>query len=52
VVVTHRATILNIVDVLMVLRSGALEMMGPSDQVYARLQERVRASGANIAKNP
>jgi PrtD family type I secretion system ABC transporter len=52
VVVTHRATILNIVDVLMVLRSGALEMMGPSDQVYARLQERVRAAGANIAKNP
>jgi ATP-binding cassette subfamily C exporter for protease/lipase len=52
VVVTHRATILNIVDVLMVLRNGALEMMGPSDQVYERLRASVQKPSANIAENP
>jgi ABC-type protease/lipase transport system fused ATPase/permease subunit len=38
-VITHRTTILDIVDVLMVLRNGALEMIGPTTEVYQRLQQ-------------
>jgi ABC-type protease/lipase transport system fused ATPase/permease subunit len=52
VVVTHRATILNIVDVLMVLRNGALEMIGPSAEVYDRLRASVQKPSTNIAENP
>jgi PrtD family type I secretion system ABC transporter len=38
-VITHRTTILDIVDVLMVLRNGMLEMIGPTAEVYQRLQQ-------------
>lgn len=37
-VITHRTTILDIVDVLIVLRNGALEMMGPSAEIYDSLR--------------
>jgi hypothetical protein len=36
----------------MVLRSGALEMMGPSAEVYDRLRASVQQTNANIAENP
>lgn len=37
-VITHRTTILDIVDVLIVLRNGALEMMGPPADIYDSLR--------------
>jgi ATP-binding cassette subfamily C exporter for protease/lipase/ATP-binding cassette subfamily C protein EexD len=37
VLITHRTTILEVVDVLMVLRAGALEMIGPPQAVYDHL---------------
>ncbi|HKS20978.1 MAG TPA: type I secretion system permease/ATPase [Bradyrhizobium sp.] len=39
VVVTHRTTILDIVDVMMVLRNGMLDMLGPPGEVYQALQQ-------------
>jgi PrtD family type I secretion system ABC transporter len=39
VVITHRTTILDTVDVLIVLRNGVLEMIGPSAEIYERLQQ-------------
>jgi ATP-binding cassette subfamily C exporter for protease/lipase/ATP-binding cassette subfamily C protein EexD len=39
IVITHRTTILDIVDVMMVLRNGALEMIGPPVEVYRSLQQ-------------
>lgn len=41
VVVTHRTTVLEVVDVLMVLRAGELEMIGPPDAVYDHLKKTV-----------
>jgi len=38
IVVTHRATILEIVDRLMFLRAGRLEAMGPPDTVYDHIK--------------
>lgn len=38
VVITHRTTVLEVVDVLMVLRSGQLEMIGPPQAVYDHLK--------------
>ena len=38
VVITHRTTVLEVVDALIVLRAGRLEMMGPPDAVYAHLK--------------
>jgi ATP-binding cassette subfamily C exporter for protease/lipase/ATP-binding cassette subfamily C protein EexD len=37
VLITHRTTILEVVDVLMVLRAGALELIGPPQAVYDHL---------------
>src|SRR5262249_5016765 len=45
IVITHRATVLEVVDVLMVLREGVVEMMGPPSDVYDRLR-----GGAAAAK--
>lgn len=39
VVVTHRETVLEMVDAMMVLRGGELEMIGPPDEVYRRLKQ-------------
>jgi PrtD family type I secretion system ABC transporter len=47
IVITHRTTILDIVDLMMVLRNGALEMIGPPAEVYRSLQQAAAArSGA------
>jgi ATP-binding cassette subfamily C exporter for protease/lipase len=39
IVITHRTTILDIVDVMMVLRGGVLDMLGPPGEVYHALQQ-------------
>ena len=39
IVITHRTTILDIVDVMMVLRNGVLDMLGPLGEVYHALQQ-------------
>jgi ATP-binding cassette, subfamily C, bacterial exporter for protease/lipase len=39
VVITHRTTVLEVVDALMVLRGGQLEMIGPPDAVYEHLKQ-------------
>ncbi len=39
IVITHRTTILDIVDVMMVLRGGMLDMLGPPGEVYRALQQ-------------
>jgi ATP-binding cassette, subfamily C, bacterial exporter for protease/lipase len=41
VVVTHRSTILDIVDQLMFVRAGRLEKLGPPDTVYAYIRQNV-----------
>jgi ATP-binding cassette subfamily C exporter for protease/lipase len=46
IVITHRTTILDIVDVMMVLRSGVLDMVGPPGEVYHALQQ---AAGGRAA---
>jgi PrtD family type I secretion system ABC transporter len=47
IVISHRTTILDAVDVLMVMRNGAVEMIGPAPEVYGNLQKTasVRAPG-------
>ncbi|MFO1100838.1 MAG: type I secretion system permease/ATPase [Xanthobacteraceae bacterium] len=42
IVITHRLTVLEVVDALMVVRCGALDMIGPPAEIYNRL----RASSA------
>jgi ATP-binding cassette subfamily C exporter for protease/lipase len=39
IVITHRTTILDIVDVMMVLRGGVLDMVGPPGEIYQALQQ-------------
>jgi len=41
VLVTHRTTILEVVDALMFVREGRLEAYGPPDAVYAHIKEKV-----------
>jgi PrtD family type I secretion system ABC transporter len=60
VVVTHRPTILNAADQLMVLKDGAVELYGPTADVMARMrqgaalthekQERIAAEGTGQSK--
>lgn len=38
IVITHRTTVLEVVDVLMLLRGGRLEMIGPPQTVYDHLK--------------
>lgn len=38
VVITHRTTILDIVNVVIVLRNGAVEMIGPPAEIYDNLR--------------
>ena len=47
VVITHRTTILDIVDVMMVLRNGLLEMLGPPGEIYQALQHQAAARRAS-----
>lgn len=37
VIIAHRSSILRVVDQIMVLKSGAIEMMGPRNEVIAQL---------------
>jgi ATP-binding cassette subfamily C exporter for protease/lipase/ATP-binding cassette subfamily C protein EexD len=46
IVITHRTTILNIVDVMMVLRDGLLDMLGPPGEIYHALQQQAAARHA------
>ena len=46
IVITHRTTILDIVDVMMVLRNGLLDMLGPPDEIYRALQHQAAARQA------
>lgn len=46
IVITHRTTILDIVDVMMVLRNGLLDMLGPPNEIYQALQQQAAARGA------
>jgi ATP-binding cassette subfamily C exporter for protease/lipase len=48
VLVTHRTNIVAIADTLMVLREGAVHLLGPRDQVLQALQE--AAQKQSIAK--
>jgi len=41
IVVTHRDTILEIVDTLMFVRGGALEKLGPPTEVYSYIKETI-----------
>lgn len=46
IVITHRTTILDIVDIMMVLRNGMLDMLGPPGEVYQALQQQATARAA------
>jgi PrtD family type I secretion system ABC transporter len=46
IVITHRTTILDIADVMMVLRNGLLDMLGPPTEIYHALQQQAGASHA------
>lgn len=46
IVVTHRATILEIVDRLMFVRAGRLERIGPPDEVYDHIKRHQKAPPA------
>jgi ATP-binding cassette subfamily C exporter for protease/lipase len=48
IVITHRTTVLEVVDALMVLRGGHLEMIGQQDAVYDHLK-RVAGHGTSGA---
>lgn len=41
ILVTHRTTVLEVVDALMFIRDGRLEAYGPPDTVYAHIKENV-----------
>lgn len=45
-IITHRTSILNAVDKLMVLREGAIQLFGERDQVLAALTQSVQAMPA------
>src|SRR5438067_648624 len=46
IVITHRTTILDVVDIMMVLRNGMLDMLGPPGEVYQALQQQAAARAA------
>jgi PrtD family type I secretion system ABC transporter len=46
IVITHRTTILDVVDVMMVLRNGLLDMLGPPGEIYQTLQQQSGAGSA------
>lgn len=51
-VITHRTSVLNVLDKLMVLREGALMMFGPRDQVLAELTKAAQPKAAPAAIAP
>jgi len=44
IVITHRTTVLEAVDLLMVLREGRLDLIGPPEEVYEQLKARAGVS--------
>lgn len=46
IVITHRTTILDVVDVMMVLRNGLLDKLGPPTEIYQALQQQSAARSA------
>jgi len=50
VLVTHRTNIVGVVDKLMVLRDGALQLFGPRDEVLAALTRAAQAAQPAIAQ--
>jgi ABC-type protease/lipase transport system fused ATPase/permease subunit len=47
VVITHRRTVLDAVDLMMLLRGGRLEMLGPPEMVYEHLKAPTTAKVAS-----
>lgn len=45
VVITHRTTILQVVDAMMVIRDGLLDMFGPPQAVYDHLERSAKLGG-------
>jgi ABC-type protease/lipase transport system fused ATPase/permease subunit len=48
VVITHRTTILDVVDLLIVMRNGVLEQVGPPVQVYDALKRAADTARAGV----
>ena len=51
IVITHRTNIVSVVDRLMVLRDGALQMFGPRNEVLAALQKASQGVQPAIAQS-
>lgn len=51
-VITHRATVLSVVDKLMVLKEGTLAMYGDRDQVLAELKKSTRTMPSKFNASP
>lgn len=49
VVITHRTTVLDVVDVMMVLRAGCLDLIGPPKVVYEHLKSMADAPQSQVA---
>ena len=45
--ITHRLSVITEVDAILVLREGAIQTVGPRDQVLAALSQQAQASVAN-----
>jgi len=50
--ITHRTNILSVVDKLLLLVEGTLQLYGPRDQVLHALQQRTQAAAAPAAVSP
>ncbi|HEX9329887.1 MAG TPA: ATP-binding cassette domain-containing protein, partial [Reyranella sp.] len=48
IVVTHRSTILDVVDQLMFVRAGRLERFGPPESVYAYIRQNIAGPPAQM----
>lgn len=51
VVITHRTSVLNIVDKILMLKAGAVHLYGPKEQVLAKLLESQQSQGATPIGN-
>lgn len=52
VVITHRTSVLNVANKMLVLREGQMQLFGPRDEVLAALQQANRAAAAPRAAQP
>jgi ATP-binding cassette subfamily C protein EexD len=51
-IITHRPNILAVVDKLMVLNSGIMQVFGPRDEVLAHLKQKANPQAAPAVKKP